>query len=52
MRDAQGAALRVASGSPLRVWIPLEGARPGAMLARRLDIHPIFKETRDPSVNR
>ncbi|MEW6464609.1 MAG: tRNA 5-hydroxyuridine modification protein YegQ [Pseudomonadota bacterium] len=45
MRSAEGASLAIAQGSPLRVWLPLPDATPGAMLARRLDIHPVSEKT-------
>lgn len=52
MRSAEGASLAIAQGSPLRVWLPLPDATPGAMLARRLDIHPVSEKPCDASVKR
>jgi U32 family peptidase len=34
MKNAQGQAINVASGSPIRVWIPMEGPAEGALIAR------------------
>jgi putative protease len=34
MKSLEGESIQVASGSPLRVWIPLEGPAEGALLAR------------------
>jgi putative protease len=34
MKNAQGQAIEVASGSPIRVWIPMEGPAEGALIAR------------------
>jgi putative protease len=34
MKNAQGEAIAVAAGSPLRVWIPMEGPADGALIAR------------------
>ena len=36
MQDAEGRAIEVAAGNPLRVWVPLEGPADGALLARLL----------------
>ncbi|MDM7455917.1 MAG: tRNA 5-hydroxyuridine modification protein YegQ [Tepidimonas sp.] len=36
MQDADGRAIEVAAGNPLRVWVPLEGPADGALLARLL----------------
>ncbi|MEY8689494.1 MAG: tRNA 5-hydroxyuridine modification protein YegQ [Leptothrix sp. (in: b-proteobacteria)] len=36
MTNLDGEAVEVASGSPLRVWVPLEGPSEGALLARLL----------------
>jgi putative protease len=36
MTNLDGDAVEVASGSPLRVWVPLEGPSEGALLARLL----------------
>jgi len=34
MKNAEGQSLQVASGSPLRVWIPMDGPADGALIAR------------------
>ena len=34
MKNVDGEEISVASGSPLRVWIPLDGPAEGALLAR------------------
>jgi U32 family peptidase len=34
MKNAQGEAINVAPGSPIRVWIPMEGPAEGALIAR------------------
>ena len=34
MKNAKGEAIEVAPGSPLRVWIPMEGPADGALIAR------------------
>ena len=34
MKNADGQAIEVASGSPLRVWIPMQGPAEGALIAR------------------
>jgi putative protease len=36
MRNAQGEAIAVAAGNPVRVWIPLPANRDGALVARLL----------------
>ena len=37
MKNGDGDAIQVASGSPMRVWIPLEAPADGALLARLID---------------
>ena len=37
MKNGDGDAIQVASGSPMRVWIPLEAPANGALLARLID---------------
>ncbi|WP_293636294.1 tRNA 5-hydroxyuridine modification protein YegQ [Polaromonas sp.] len=37
MKNGDGDAITVASGSPMRVWIPLEAPADGALLARLID---------------
>ena len=37
MENGDGDAIQVASGSPMRVWIPLEAPADGALLARLID---------------
>ncbi|CAN5254790.1 tRNA 5-hydroxyuridine modification protein YegQ [soil metagenome] len=39
MKNGEGEAIKVASGSPMRVWIPLEAPAHGALLARLIDQH-------------
>ena len=34
MKNAEGQSLQVASGNPLRVWIPMDGPADGALIAR------------------
>ena len=34
MRNAEGQDIQVASGSPLKVWLPLDARHAGALLAR------------------
>ena len=34
MKNLEGEAIQVASGSPMRVWIPAAGPTDGALLAR------------------
>lgn len=34
MKNAEGQSLQVTSGSPLRVWIPMDGPADGALIAR------------------
>ena len=41
MKNADGDTITVASGSPMRVWIPLEAPAHGALLARLID--PVSK---------
>ena len=41
MKNSDGEAITVASGSPMRVWIPLEAPAHGALLARLID--PVSK---------
>ena len=37
MKNGDGDAIQVASGSPMRVWIPLEAPADGALMARLID---------------
>ena len=34
MKNGEGQAIEVAPGSPLRVWIPMDGPADGALIAR------------------
>jgi putative protease len=42
MKSLDGEAISVAPGSPLRVWIPLDGPVDGALIARILVEQPVF----------
>jgi U32 family peptidase len=41
MKSLDGQAITVAPGSPLHVWIPLDGPADGALLARVLTASPV-----------
>ena len=41
MKSLDGVAISVAPGSPLRVWIPLEGPVEGALIARIMVEQPV-----------
>ena len=41
MKNGDGDAIQVASGSPMRMWIRLEALADGALLARLID--PVSK---------